>query len=417
MANARFQKIIDDGLCIGCGLCASIAGNGKINMEISKDFELRPQVNGELSESLVDKIYQTCPGTRVEGLPQKLLDQAENHDPVWGPYQDLVLAWAADPKVRFEGATGGVLTALGMFLVESERVKFVLHVGPSESVPTQGQHVLSHSAEAVLSNAGSRYGPTAMLKDIDDILALEKPFAIIGKPCDVSALRNLAKIDARVNELVKYWLTPVCGGFMPGQSMQDFLSKSQINANDIRAFNYRGKGCPGPTTAHFRNGTRRDWHYLDFWGEDESAWSLPFRCKICPDGIGESADIAAADTWPNASPNRELSRTDPGTNSVIIRSWAGMELMAAAIHAGYLKVGKPVSPDYLSSTQPHQVTKKNTMGARYAGIKAAGKLVPETTGLRLETLSKGLSKSEYQDQKNGAYRRAIKINTSDKTRR
>ena len=30
--------------------------------------------------------------------------------------------------------------------------------------------------------------------------------------------------------------------------------------------------------------------YLDMWGEDDSAWSLPFRCKVCPDGIGEAAE-------------------------------------------------------------------------------------------------------------------------------
>ena len=32
--------------------------------------------------------------------------------------------------------------------------------------------------------------------------------------------------------------------------------------------------------------------YNSFWGE-ESTWRVPFRCKICPDAIGESVDIAA----------------------------------------------------------------------------------------------------------------------------
>ena len=42
---------------------------------------------------------------------------------------------------------------------------------------------------------------------------------------------------------------------------------------------------------------------------------MPFRCKICPDAIGESADVAALDTWPGGSPKGE----DEGFNAVIAR--------------------------------------------------------------------------------------------------
>ncbi len=66
-----------------------------------------------------------------------------------------------------------------------------------------------------------RARPTATLIDIDAVLDREEPFAFSGKPCDVGALRNLARQDERVGRLVRYWLTPVCGGYRPPDSPSD----------------------------------------------------------------------------------------------------------------------------------------------------------------------------------------------------
>ena len=99
--------------------------------------------------------------------------------------------------------------------------------------------------------------------------------------------------------------------------------------------------------------------------------------------------------------------TDPGLNSLIIRTWSGMELVSAALAAGYLKVGKSVDPEYMGGTQPHQVAKKKNVAARYEGLKQAGRLTPQTNDLRLKQLSQTLSKDEYKNQKQGAYNRAM----------
>ena len=125
----------------------------------------------------------------------------------------MVRTWAANPEIRYEGATAGVLTALANFLLESGKVEFILHTKTSTSEPSFGERTLSFNQAEVFDAAGSRYGPTATLIDINDLLDRNQPFAFIGKPCDIAALRNFARHDTRVNKLVKYWLTPVCGGF------------------------------------------------------------------------------------------------------------------------------------------------------------------------------------------------------------
>ena len=399
-ANERMNAISEQGLCAGCGICQSIAGADKIRVIQSSNGYERPVITGDLDDATVNRIFNICPGTRIEGLPESEITPATTIDPVWGPWRRMVRAWASDPVTRFEGSTGGVLTALARFLLADNRVEFILHVKASSTEPTFGERHLSFTEADVLAAAGSRYGPTAPLIDIDEILARDQPFAFIGKPCDIAALRNLARHDGRVNELLKYWLTPVCGGFMPPLSMDAFLARAGTTRKEVTAFRYRGRGCPGSTRVETA-GEVKEFHYLDFWGEDESAWHLPFRCKICPDGIGEAADIAASDTWPGGSPTREGSKDDLGTNGVVARTDVGLELMEAAAEAGAITIEHDITPDDMSIYQPHQMRKKYAVYDRHQGLGDEDRIVPQTDRLRIARLAAELPDSARAFQREG----------------
>lgn len=400
----RLYAIVEQGLCIGCGLCQSIAGSDRVSVSKTMTGYLQPVVRGELDQATVDRIYAACPGTRVEGLPERLLETDTRQDNVWGPWRRIVRAWAGDPQVRFEGSTGGVLTALGAYLLDSKRVDFILQVKTSATEPSFGDPVLSFTEADVFEAAGSRYGPAAALLDINQVLDRKQPFAFIAKPCDISALRNYARQDARVDELVKYWLTMVCGGYGTPQGTIEFYKRVGIDANEVTALRYRGRGCPGPTRVETTSGAQ-EFHYIDYWGEDETTWTLPFRCKICPDGIGEAADIAAADTWIGGSPNRVDSVDDPGVNALIARTRAGEELIAAAAADGALTLDYDTVPDTLSVYQPHQVNKKYAAWARHQGLADAGRIVPQTERLRIQELADELPEATNRFQREGTRQR------------
>ena len=400
----RLYAIVEQGLCIGCGLCQSVATPDVIRMKKSANGFERPFVVGDLSHETVDAIYDTCPGTRIEGLPERLVEPDTKIDNVWGAWRRIAMSWAGEPEIRYEGSTGGVLTALGIYLLESGRVDFILHAKPGTNEPTFGERHISYTREDVIAGVGSRYGPTAALIDMEDALSRNRPFAFIGKPCDISALRNYARHDKRVDELVKYWLTPVCGGFMAPEAMTRFLNVSGIEPSEITSFRYRGRGCPGPTRIETKDMVK-ELHYLDMWGDDESLWGLPFRCKICPDGIGEAADIAASDTWPGGSPNRIDSETDLGTNAIIARTKAGQELMEAAERDGALTIDSDITPDDMSIFQPHQMHKKYAVWARHQGIGDTGRIVPQTDRLRIAELAAEQPESTVAYQRNGTRQR------------
>ena len=381
-------------------------------MEIAENGYLRPRVVGELSHRIMDDIIKVCPATRLEGLPD-----SKTHgetDPVWGVWQRLVLAYAVDQKVRHLGATGGLSTALALFLLDSNEVDFILHAQPSIEYPTFGDRAISQSPEEVLQAAGSRYGPTATLLDIDEILSRKQPFAFIGKPCDVSALGNLSKIDQRVNEYCRYKVAIVCGGFMTPTAMNTFLEAEGVPYEELKNFRYRGHGCPGKTRLEAQDGTVVEKTYLEFWGDDEASWDIPFRCKVCPDGIGDGADIAISDTWDGGSPDPAKENTDPGTNAAILRTNAGVALMENAKKAGFIGIEGDITTEDLDRYQPHQVTKKRKAWARFAGLKSAGRVVPETKNLRITRLARENSLKENLFQARGTKARAYKADESPK---
>lgn len=412
----RLNRISEHGLCIGCGLCQSVAGPDRVRMAVTPEGYERPVIHGALDHETVDRIYDVCPSTRVEGLPEALVGADTTIDPVWGPYLRIVLSHAADPDVRHKASTGGVLSALAAYLLDSGRVEFILHVAAGAN-PMGGERHVSIDRAGVMQAAGSRYGPAAPLLDIGNVLDRGRSFAFIGKPCDIAALRNLARHDPRVDELCRYMLTLVCGGYMEAKAMRRFLAGEGIKEQDVTSFRYRGHGCPGLTRIETKDGRVIEKNYLDMWGEDDTAWGLPFRCKVCPDGIGEAADIAASDTWPGGAPTWEGQEEDKGTNAVLARSAAGLELLEAAVRDGALVDGGEIGPRVMDDYQPHQVKKKLSVWSRYAGLKAAGRLVPEVARLRIADLARQRSFADNLAQARGTRQRVHEGRTSEETPR
>ena len=265
----------------------------------------------------------------------------------------------------------------------------------------RSERKLSFDAGQVLEGAGSRYGPAATLIDFEAILSRGEPFALIAKPCDVTGVNNLARQDARVRELLRYRLALVCGGASDLSKSEELLAEFGIAEDQLRLFRYRGYGNPGPTRIETEDGVTYELSYQQLW-EDELKWMIQPRCKICPDAIGEAADIVASDTWPGGGPTGE----DEGFNEIVVRTKSGHELFEAALAAGVVIVERKIDFRDLDIVQPHQVRKKRAIWARLAGMRAAGLPVPQTSGLRIASCARLNSLTENLSEARGARARA-----------
>jgi coenzyme F420 hydrogenase subunit beta len=369
------NEIAQFGLCSGCGLCAGMARGGAVKMVMTEDGFLRPSVADDMDPKEHARLLEICPGSRV-GPPPKDGPLLDTH---WGSHHRVLKAHARDPELRHRGSSGGVISAIADFLLESSRVQFILHVAADPGAPLRSRLQISRNRADLLAATGARYGPAAPLARIEELLAWDLPFAIIGKPCDIAGVRNLARRDARVDRLVRYMLAFFCGGVSSLRITEQIAAKYGLEPRDVATLRYRGFGCPGATHIAAKDGRVYEQTYDETWSEELNQ-EIQFRCKICPDSTGEHADIACGDAWETLDGYAHTEHD--GWNSVITRTSAGDRLLRDAVEAGAVAT-ESLSIDALDRIQPHQVERKAQMFGRLAGLRLSREPVPDYRGLRL----------------------------------
>ena len=103
----QLSDIVDNGLCIGCGLCQSIAGKDKIEVSMTSKGRFEPKETSKITPEIFEKIRNVCPGTIVEGLPNENVDQSAKHNLVWGYYLSLCYTWSTDIKLDLKVQQAG----------------------------------------------------------------------------------------------------------------------------------------------------------------------------------------------------------------------------------------------------------------------------------------------------------------------
>ena len=372
------DEIVTNGLCVGCGLCESLAPKA-IEMTLTAGGQYRPKVVDTLADNALDRIKMVCPGILVNGpLPVA----GRNMHTIWGPIESLSLGWSSDEQVRHRAAAGGALSALGMYLLRTGKVDRVLHVKTSREDPTLTDAQVSATEEEVLSGSQSRYGPAPVLRHVHALLDAGHVMAVIAKPCDVAAIRNLANIDARVQRQIPYCLSIFCGGVPSNNTARTIVDYHGVAHDDVAEFRFRGNGWPGPTHVQTKAGESFDMSYDETWFSPHVPWryDIQFRCKICPDAIGELADVACPDGWVMKD-GKAIHAEAPGQNLFVARTVRGAELVAAAEKDGAIEL-HPFTIDELDAMHRDHHPRKLGSAARVMALRSLAQPVPEYRNFR-----------------------------------
>lgn len=373
--SAALARVARAQTCSGCGLCASVAGN--VTMEMVPPGYLRPAVTGAVSAAEDAAIAAACPALVVDESDRP---QAPVMDPIWGQSFFTGTGYATDADLRHHASSGGVLSALLVHALQSGLVDFVVQTGADPDRPTANRTGISASRDAIFAAAGSRYAPSAPLADLETWLARGR-FAFVGKPCDVTALRQRARQDPRIDAQVPLMLAFFCAGVPSEAGTDRILKRLGVDKADVAAFRYRGDGWPGFATATRHDGSSSRMSYADSWGDILSK-EVQFRCKICPDAIGMVADIACADAWYGDDRGYPSFEEQEGRSLVIARTERGKAFLEAAAAARQL-VTEPLPIRDIDRMQPSQARRKRQVLSRLAAMAVAQRPLPRYRGLDL----------------------------------
>lgn len=373
----RVADVLRRDACSGCGLCPRL--DSGLSMRLDDRGYLRPAWEGasvpvDDAESVFDR---SCPGMRVTAPSAP---EGAEHDALLGPNVGIWQAWATDDAIRTAGSSGGALTALHVWLLETGRAARITGAAAEPASPRRTVPVTIVSREQALSAAGSRYAPVGALENADAFLT---DSAVAGKPCEVASLRAAAPdlVDGEAPLLLSFF----CAGTPSQRATDALLGELGVDADrPVETLRYRGNGWPGRFTA--RSGDLEvSADYDESWGRVLGP-TTQWRCKICPDGVGQAADIVCADSWETDDRGYPTFAEGEGVSALIARTPRGRDTIFAAIEAGVIAT-RPLSNAQLRDAQPLQTARRRFLFARLLGSRLAGRRPPRYRGFGLLRLT------------------------------
>ena len=321
---ASVNRVVTNGLCSGCGGCTVLSGVS--SMVLGDDGLLLPLLSGLGDARLEGRQFRSsCPGVTV----RRVHESGQTQHPLLGGLRGAWVAWACDDELRFGGSSGGVITALSVWLLDSGRVEAVVGAGGSVDQPTRTVARVSRGRQEVLDTAGSRYAPVSVISGLGSVRC---PAVVVAKPCEAASLRALRMSGTGDFANVKYILSFFCAGTPRQDATDRLITDLGIALVDVSSVRYRGRGCPGQFEVQSVDGRSASMSYSESWGAHLGR-NLATRCKLCIDGTGEAADIAVGDFWSSDAHGYPDLGEQPGRSIVIARTAVGLELLEQAIGA------------------------------------------------------------------------------------
>lgn len=391
------QAVVRDGNCLGCGLCVAMGGRG----DMVEDFMgfLVPSDQARIDRS---KLGRICPG-----LNQSLGEGDDPGHSDWGRILQLEEICSTDEDLRRNASSGGGLSALAAYLLESGTVSGVLQVRAAKEDPLANELRISRTLEEVRSCVASRYAPAVMFPPwFSELVNSKERYLFVGKPCDVAAVRHLQRMDPAWLEAIPLTFAIFCAG-IPSRTATRLLSESLGVRGELRSVKYRGGGWPGEFVATDSTGATGRVGYDVSWGQHLNRHLHP-RCKICPDGVGMQADISFGDAWETDSGYPDFQEKE-GRSLAVIRTIQGKSILSDASLAGFVTILGSVEVDRLEKMQPYQMHRRRLSRYRMLGKRLAGGSVPKTGGHKFPETKGFPAKVEGAREAWGNWKRTIKF--------
>lgn len=371
----ELDRILAGRLCSGCGACAFVGETHGVTMIDYPGVGRRPAWSGHLPSPVKDAMVAACPGAALEAPAAQLPSPRDQDELVVGPTKAIWEGWATDPDVRRAGSSGGVVTALATYAVERLGMALVLHTGMDPLEPWLNRTVTSVDGAEAVAQAGSRYAPSSPVEALSIIEASDRPCVFIGKPCDVAAVTKLRAVRPALDRNLGLVLSFFCAGTPTTAATLRLAGALGFERpEEIARLTYRGDGWPGRFSVRDRAGREASLSYAESWGALAKR-PRQLRCQLCPDGLGEFADVTGGDAW-----HRSAEGTD-GISVILARTTHGRRVVEGAIADGYLMA----TPSDAHAVVRGQglIRRRRLVAARVAGLKLLGRPVPRFRGFHL----------------------------------
>ncbi|SDL77591.1 Coenzyme F420 hydrogenase/dehydrogenase, beta subunit C-terminal domain [Tessaracoccus oleiagri] len=398
MSTHPLDAVLAGHMCSGCGACAYLGADGGVTMRDVPTIGARPVGVAALPIEVKDRIVAACPGAGVRSPASGRPAPTDRDELLVGPADAIWEGWAADPEVRRRASSGGIVTALAAYCVERLGMRLVVHVGMEPTQPWTNRTITSHDRAGLLANAGSRYAPSSPVEALRLIEEADGPCVFVGKPCDVAAVAELRKQRPALDRNLGAVLSFFCAGTPASAGTLGLASTLGFDEDRIASVRYRGDGWPGRFRVRGRDGQEASLSYDESWGA-LARRHRQLRCQVCPDGLGELADVTGGDAWHRREESPE------GISVVLARTPLGRRLVEGAAEAGYVELTE--SDAHRVVAAQGLVRRRKLVAARLTALGLLGLPVPRFRGFHLWRAARLIGPVKFVREMGGTLRRGL----------
>jgi coenzyme F420 hydrogenase subunit beta len=303
---STIQPIVDNDLCIGCGICAAVCTREgpPIRMEWSEEKGLHLP--------FIDPQPSTCDGCKacilscpVSAKPViKYAEQAQDEGLRYGigPETKCYVGCESDEAKRVKSASGGIVSAFLSYVLETGEVDGVIATRRLMNPKGQphSEAFIARTTEELDEARGTNYGPHQYVEVLKEVAESDGTYAFIGVPC---VLRGMRKVSGRLRKKIKFMVSLPCKGNFSSH-MTDYVA-TRFGVKDDEPFVADlsdKKGISACCEFNFCIKTEKreerrsnlDEHFTGIIGAHMFAFDC---CTFCPDFFGVDADLCAKDAW------------------------------------------------------------------------------------------------------------------------
>jgi coenzyme F420-reducing hydrogenase beta subunit len=350
------SSVVNNDLCIGCGLCVYKCPTKALEMRWSEDGFLLPEQISECDSN--GSCLSVCPfnpfpeeEVQTENeLAEVFLNKSPLYHEKVGKYNGIYAGFSNEH--RLTSSSGGIATYFFTQLLERGIVDHVFSVKESQKTGVHYEYQISSSREEMLAASKTRYFPVTLATVMPEIHKLEGKVAIVGVACFIKAVRLAQHTEPALKDKIPFLVGIICGGVKSSFFTEYLASKAGVKKRECVRPEFRIKDLDSTANDYsFGCGSKGSEDHSsikmravgDMWG---TGFFKANACDFCDDVTTELADISVGDAW-----LEPFSKDGKGTNVVVTRSSIADRIIQEGVTSGDLEIGKLSLERFIASQQ------------------------------------------------------------------
>lgn len=327
----NIEDVIRHDLCNRCGSCVGLS-DGKIVFG-DRTGKYLPEIIEQLDAETSELVWKACSGKGFDfpGQRVSVFGDPEGHAYI-GHYQNIYIGHATDQEIRLNSASGGIISAIMIWLLEKKMIDGAVVLGMSEVEPWLTKPIIATTKEEILKAAQSKYIISSVNEILPEISKFKGNLAYVGLPGQVQSIRLLQEMNHPHVKNIRYIFGPFYGNTLHFSSVKSFLrSFGEKDFRQISSLYFRHGEWPGNMRVEMKNG--KSFELPKFHANYLIPFHIMMNSLLCTDLSNEYTDISGGDAWAPVYEER-----GKGFSMVISRSGKGQEILEKMRSEGWLQL-------------------------------------------------------------------------------